>query len=575
MTHVPPSFELPKILADNILTPLYFEERSVLALQDGTIITCDLHARRLSDIRDHIRTSPTLHDGIYFGKNLPIHQVDVTVIEAHFKQSALQGDTDRVSDTDLTDVAKRLKQLQQKAVNLGSSDIHIELYENETQFYARVDGTRVQLEHTIPMHEVGVKLFGYIFNSKAGTKDDDFVESNVNNGLINQLLDCPTNEENGESEERQTQWRASYIPAKGGGKVTMRWLNASKALPKLDDMGLHPGHIEMLKAFCFGNSGLCIIAGKTGSGKSTLIAALLKLFGKDKSVMTLEDPPEFDQDIPQTHVTPNQHAEGNETVRGFNFYSKVLLRHDVDVELHGEVRDHQGAMEVTRKGETGQIMFTTLHTSSAMGIGHTLTEQLHVPAAVVAAPDLMRIWAYQTLVRTLCPHCKMRHQEAKGYYGEQGLEKQFESLENQATKILGSLGQGERYKHPDGCEHCTEGEKGRTALFEIIKLDDEDRAFILNKDYLGWQTALKAKGFKNVRDHAISKIKAGDIDIKTANQKVAHLIQIKTQDIYQSLNYGEDDEGNNVEDIDLLTAPYLDSPLINTIHKPIEEEICS
>lgn len=548
MTQSMDAFTLPDVLTDNTLTTFYFEERSTLALKNGTIITCDINALRLKDIREHIRTTASLHDGLFVGKNLPIKQVDSSVIDEYFERSQLATQSNQHVDSDDTDVSLRLKRLQQKAVNLGSSDIHIELYEQETQFYARVDGRRVQLEHTIPMHEVGEKLFGYIFTAKADTTDNDFVTMTPNNGQIEQLLDCPIHQdaphEEGEvkTEQRLTQWRVSYIPTKGGGKVTLRWLNASRTIPPLDAMGLHPGHITLLKDFCFGNSGLCMIAGKTGSGKSTLIAALLKLFGKDKSVHTLEDPPEFNLGVPQTHATPNQTVNDETFVRGFNYYSKVLLRHDVDVELHGEVRDNKGAMEVTRKGETGQILFTTLHTSSAAGIGHTLTEQLHVPAAVVAAPDLMRIWAYQTLVRTLCPHCKMSEAVAKTYYDNQGKPHHAAKLIAQSQQICGEQSPGVFFKHPEGCKHCVEGEKGRTALFEIIVLDDEDRAFILNKDYLGWQAALKAKGFKNVRDHAISKIKAGLIDIETASQKVSHLIPVQTQAQYQLLDYGETTE---------------------------------
>jgi general secretion pathway protein E len=539
MTQSMDAFTLPDVLTDNTLTTFYFEERSTLALKNGTIITHDIHALRLKDIREHIRTNTSLHNGLFVGQNLPIKQVDSSVINEYFERSQLATQSNQHIDSDDTDVSQRLKRLQQKAVNLGSSDIHIELYEQETQFYARVDGRRVQLEHTIPMHEVGEKLFGYIFTAKADTTDNDFVTMTPNNGQIAQLLDCPVDKEIGKTEQRLTQWRASYIPTKGGGKITLRWLDASKTIPPLESMGLHPGHITLLKDFCFGNSGLCMIAGKVGSGKSTLIAALLKLFGKDKAVHTLEDPPEFNLGIPQTHATPNQKVNDEEFVRGFNYYSKVLLRHDVDVELHGEVRDNKGAMEVTRKGETGQILFTTLHTSSAMGIGHTLTEQLHVPAAVVAAPDLMRIWAYQTLVRTLCPHCKMDIDTASAYYDSQGKNNAFSKLMKQSQQVCGKQAQNVFFKHPEGCKHCVEGEKGRTALFEIIVLDDEDRAFILNKDYLGWQAVLKAKGFKNVRDHAISKIKAGMIDIETASQKVAHLIPVQSQAQYQLLDYGE------------------------------------
>ncbi|MEE1981518.1 GspE/PulE family protein [Shewanella xiamenensis] len=527
-----------EIIVSPKLKMWYYQGRNVIALTNGTIITSDLHAEKLSDIREYIRTSPDICGGKFYGQLLPVKLTTPEIIEQRLEESSLLLDqkTEKLVDTE---VAQHLTELMQKAVNLGSSDIHIELYEAETQFFARVDGRRVYLQNTIPLHAVGLRLFGYIFTSEAVDKDDDFFVKKINNGKIEKLLDCPT--EDGRTERRETLWRAAYIPTKGGGKLTMRWVNANKKIPPLNKMGLEPAHIAMLTAFCEGNSGLMIMAGKTGSGKSTLIAALLKLFGKDRSLHSLEDPPEFDNGIPQTHVTPSQKKGGDELL-GFGFYSKALLRHDVDVELHGEVRDHAGAMEVTRKGETGQIMFTTLHTSSAVGIGHTLTEQLHVPVAVVAAPDLMRVWAYQTLVRTLCDHCKMSEDSARAFYKENAMEGIFETKLTHTVALVGeSQRQKVRYLNPQGCPHCTEGEKGRTALFEIIALDDEDRGFIQRKDYLGWNTALRNKGFKTVRDHAIHKILLGMIDIDTASRKVANLIPVATKTIYAQLNYEEAD----------------------------------
>ena len=526
------------IIVSHKLKMWYYQGRNVIALTNGTIITSDFRAEKLSEIREHIRTNPDICQGRFFGQSLPIKLTTPDVIEKLLERGSLllEHKSEKLVDTE---VAQHLTELMQKAVLLGSSDIHIELYETETQFFTRVDGRRIYLQNTIPLHAVGLRLFGYIFTSLAVDTDDDFFIKKINNGKIEMILDCPTDDKM--TERRETLWRIAFIPAKGGGKVTMRWLNANKKIPPLTKMGLEPGHISILKAFCEGNSGLMIMAGKTGSGKSTLIAALLKLFGKDRSLHALEDPPEFDNGIPQTHVTPSL-KKGGDDLLGFNFYSKALLRHDVDVELHGEVRDHDGAMEVTRKGETGQIMFTTLHTSSAAGIGHTLTEQLHVPLAVVAAPDLMRIWAYQTLVRTLCNHCKMTEDAARAFYIKNNEEHIFDAKLVQTIALVGESKRSKvLYMNPLGCSHCTQGEKGRTALFEVIALDDEDRGFIQRKDYLGWNVALKNKGYKTVRDHAIHKILNGMIDIDTASRKVANLIPIATQTIYAQLNYDEVD----------------------------------
>lgn len=89
------------------------------------------------------------------------------------------------------------------------------------------------------------------------------------------------------------------------------------------------------------------------------------------------------------------------------------------------------------------------------------------------------------------------------------------------------------YKHPKGCSHCVEGEKGRTAVAEILYLDDEDRQFLSKQLYLDWADALKKKGYKTVRDHAITKIAQGIIDIETASGKVNDLLPKTASAVYE------------------------------------------
>ncbi|GIU51286.1 exonuclease SbcC [Shewanella sairae] len=517
------------IIIDATLKTWYFEERKVLALTTGEIITSDYNASNLNKIADYIQQSETLNNGQYLGQHLPIRLVDQTQIDIRFSDVVALQQHSELKEEVLSDIGARFKHLQQRAVDLGSSDIHIELYEHEVQFYARVDGRRITLAETMPEHNHGEQLFAYIFTSKATSKDDDYVASKPNNGQLEQLLLCPS-DDGKTKQSRLTLWRASYIPIKGGGKVTLRWLNGQQYIPKLESLGWTTGHIAALRQFLNSPSGVCALAGKTGSGKTTAIASIISEIQKVRSVHTLEDPPEFNLGIPQTAVTVDKNTD---TKSGFASYSKVLLRHDVEVELHGEIRDHPGAMEVTRKGETGQLIFTTIHTSSATGIAHTLTEQFKVPASVVSAPGLMGIWAYQTLVRTLCPHCKLNHEEALAAYDTHELGDEWLRANDAInTLIEPEYREDVMWRNPDGCEHCYEGEKGRTALLEMIVLDDEDRHFILNKDYLGWQVALETKGYKTVRDHALSKIKGGEIDLLTAAGKVNQLIPQSSTDIY-------------------------------------------
>lgn len=527
------------VLSDKVLIPLYFEERKSVALSDGTILTSDFDAKKISQIRDYITASRTLNGGVLFGKPTTVKKVSTSEIEHYL--SLLESQSSGSSSAKMTDSepSKRLHEYLQSGVEKWCSDIHIEVHENSTVIYARVDGRRILLSE-IPDPSYGEQIFSFIFNSKASETDADFVAKDANNGHVEEILDCRDisiidGEVSIKKMNRNTRWRVAYVPAKRGGRCTLRWLDASYDIPKLDDMGWTAGHVAVLRNYLDTPSGVCIIAGKTGSGKTTTLASALNEIPVERSVVTLEDPPEFDlKKAIQIQIKPNTPVkEGGEEMRGFSYYSKQTLRHDVDVEMHGEVRDRVGAMELTRKGETGQLMFTTLHTSSAMGIAHTLTEQMHVPAAVIAAPALMRLWIYQTLVRKICPHCCFTIEEATEYYKDKQDPKVSHWLNNIESLCNGQI-QNVRFKNPDGCQKCVEGERGRTAIVEMIVLDDEDREYIIKKDYLGWEKALKAKGFKDVRDHAISKIKAGDIDVVTASGKVNDLLPVTSADIYKT-----------------------------------------
>ena len=517
-----------KLLINATLKTWYYESRSTVISHDGKILTANFDDPKIDVMANYLRTTKGIFNDRFLGFTPIVEAVPLgTISDLLNEQTGTELATQTGNITE-SEVAVRLRGILQFAVTHGSSDIHLEVYEKETRVYARIDGRRVLVGKVIPEHEYGERLFAYIFNSKATEKDTDYIAKDPNNGQMTMtLLD------NGE--RRDTFWRLAYIPAKRGGKCTMRLLNGESSIPKLEEMGWTEGHIKQMRDYLKMPSGICIIAGKTGSGKSTAIASVFSEIHPSRAVHTLEDPPEFELGIMQTQVMPNVKINGEDFFRGFYYYSKLLLRHDIDIELHGETRDHAGAMELMRKGETGQLMFSTLHTSSATGIAHTFSEQMMVPAAVVAAPDLMRLWVYQALVRKLCPHCKFTKEQAIAYHRANGITPEFvEVIEGLPLICDKEEAKGIRFANPEGCSHCTKGEKGRTAVIEMLVLDDEDRHFILNKDYLGWQVALKAKGYKDVRWHAISKIKAGEVDITTASSKVNNILPTSSESVYSS-----------------------------------------
>jgi general secretion pathway protein E len=501
------------------LKSVYFLHKDTALTSLGEIYTCDFESPSVDKIFSLVQKHPELlpnHYGALSVKAIGRAAIE-RIIDTLGEHNQILIDTDT-----LNAVAERVVDMLQEAVLHEASDIHIELYANETRIEARIDGKMMALQPPIKEHEYGKLLFGYLFNKQAEDTRSDFYQNKLNDGRINIEL-------NTKDGRRNTQWRAAYLPAKdNGGQVTLRWLNKSKSVPLLDKIGWETGHVVIMRHFTQSAAGICIIAGQTGSGKSTTIASTLsELKGKGRSINTLEDPVEFDLGIIQSSVV-NQNDEEDLMFT----YAKALLRHDVDIESHGEVRDTKGAMSVCRKGETGQIMFTTMHTSSALGIAHTLNEQMHVPSALIAAPNLMKLWIYQTLVRTLCPHCCLSFADAQPHLsGEQKQKVNTWLVDRNDPTLKNAL----RFKHPDGCERCNQGEKGQTSLVEMIVLDDEDRLFISNKNYLGWSNALLAKGFKPISEHAILKIKRGHIDIFTAAERVDGLLSNSAQSAYQQL----------------------------------------
>lgn len=522
-------------IIDKYLRTLVFEMRCAVAIIENgepVILTSTYEHPKLPTMRDYINKSESLHSGRFVGHTPQVRLVAQATIDDMLEALAENTQSMTQEMQPKSDVANRLKELQQAHVKRKASDTHIEVYANRTEIYFRIDGRRV-LHHEQPDAEYGGELIRYVFMSKAKPKDQDYVETEPNNGRVEEQLRVG-------DINKMTTWRVAYIPTTGLGKMTMRLMDGEDKLA-LEETGLEPEQIKLIRKVINGPSGLLLIAGKTNSGKTNTLASIISEITSDRSIHTLEDPPEGNLGVPQTFVNPGRIRNKTNSVQqeqSFAWYSKLLLRHDVDVEMHGEIRDHAGAMVATRKGETGQLVLASLHCSSAIGVAPTMINQFGVPAAVVASPDLMRLWIYQTLVRKLCPHCKLSSSQARDYYsskaeaeGDSSALDNFERINTYAEQLIPDTSMV-RYKNPRGCSECVEGESGRTAVAELLYLDNSDREFLSKQQYLAWSEALIRKGYKTVRDHAITKIAQGIIDIETAATKVNDLLPETAESVY-------------------------------------------
>jgi general secretion pathway protein E len=229
------------------------------------------------------------------------------------------------------------------------------------------------------------------------------------------------------------------------------------------------------------------VTGPTGSGKtSTLYAALNTINGDEKNIVTIEDPVEYRlQGINQVNVDPNIEL-------GFASGLRAILRQDPDVIMVGEVRDMETAKIAMRAALTGHLVFSTLHTNTAVGAIATLGQMGIEPYMVVSAISGV---ISQRLVRALCQECK------------KAFTPKSDVLAN--LKITGST--RKRMFRAVGCPACLQtGYHGRTGLFELMPMNEKIGGAILSRQSEGDIVArAREAGCASLLDNAIRKLYEG------------------------------------------------------------------
>jgi len=286
--------------------------------------------------------------------------------------------------------------------------------------------------------------------------------------------------------------RVSTVPTVYGEKIVMRIQEAEKYLNvKLEDLGFEPDDLEKFRKAIWTPWGMILVTGPTGSGKTTtLYAALMERNSPDVNIMTAEDPVEVS--IPGL----NQ-VQINEKI-GVTFANvlRAFLRQDPDIILIGEIRDTETAEIGIRAALTGHLVFSTLHTNDAPSSITRLVDMGIEPFLVGSSVILI---VAQRLVRKLCPRCKL-----------------VDDTPREALYRLGVLQSPDEnitiYKaNPKGCEHCNgSGYKGRTAVHEILEVDEEMRKLIIkgatSEDI---RDLARKKGMRTLYETGVLKVRKG------------------------------------------------------------------
>jgi type IV pilus assembly protein PilB len=256
---------------------------------------------------------------------------------------------------------------------------------------------------------------------------------------------------------------------------------------ELEKLGMQALERERFRSAFRRSHGAVLATGPTGSGKSTsLYAALGELNTIEKSIVTIEDPVEYEiEGITQLQVNPKA---------GLTFANglRSMMRADPDILMVGEIRDRDTAQIAIEGALTGHMVLSTLHTNDAPSAITRLIEMGIEPFLIASAIDCI---VAQRLARTLCSHCKKRTVLSAKVLRDHGLP---------TTDDI------EAYE-PVGCARCGGmGYRGRVGLFEVMTLSDEIRALTLKRGSANEIAAVAvSEGMRRLREDGLDKVKAG------------------------------------------------------------------
>jgi type II secretion system protein E len=354
-----------------------------------------------------------------------------------------EGDTDLDNAAEDASIIRFVNQVLRDAIELRASDIHLEPFEDEFRIRYRIDGdlqevpVPPQLKKFQPAIVSRVKILSHLNIAEKRLPQDGRIKIRI--------------------DDAEVDIRVSIIPMLHGEAVVMRLLRQNATLRGLRDIGMATREVECFERVLQLPHGIILVTGPTGSGKtSTLYTALAAINDSVRKIITIEDPVEYQlKGVNQIQVNEKS---GLTFARGL----RSILRHDPDVVLIGEIRDHETAEIAVQASLTGHLVFSTLHTNDAPGALTRLVDMGVEPYLV--ASSLEAVLA-QRLVRVLCKHCKQPDTSAAAttFKEQAGIPA--------STVIYRSV----------GCRECRNtGFYGRHAIFEWMDTDEEIRKMILN-----------------------------------------------------------------------------------------------
>lgn len=460
---------------------------------------------------------------------------------------------------------KQATDLFQDAVDAGASDLHIEVRQTKTLIRARINGTLSPFAEAKSLgtymlaEEDGWELCRSIFNSLSGVGGKPFNPKKTQDTLV--VVKSPR-------DNTTIRVRVATAPSEPEGfDMVMRLLvvkDTSKPLT-LNQLGYQKKQREMIEEGIAQGVGVTIVAGTTGSGKSTTLQNILKAEIQSKNnnikVITVEDPPEYF--IPGATQIPVVRDDGDAKA-AFKNALKASMRMDPDVIMIGEVRDEQSAELLIEAVQTGHKVMSTIHAGSALAIIPRL-ENLGVDREVLGDTEFISALIYQKLFPVICPHCSIslkdgiipskkpiekiliensltnmeaiqtakkkypnvpliralqdmglldlkRAERAIEIFAKENNEEDNEKFLKRIASIAGNIHEHDIRFKGEGCEHCKDGISGRTVVSEVVRPDMRLRELITEgKNTEVFKYWKKNLGGKLAREDAYDKMLQGKL----------------------------------------------------------------
>jgi type IV pilus assembly protein PilB len=431
---------MPLSLKNNVLTVAMADPQNVAALDDlRNFLGVDVRGAVSNEL--HVTQAIERY---YAERHESIEDVITGLEKDKPDEEEETGGFDLASLEEMASAApirKLLNMVLLLAIKDQASDIHFEPFEEEFKIRVRADGVLYEMvpppRHLATAIVSRIKVMADLDISERRLPQDGRIELNVGGNSVD--------------------LRVSTLPTLFGESVVMRVLDRTVVQLDLNKIGMDPNTLTRFRKIITRPNGIVLVTGPTGSGKTTtLYSALNELNDVSTKIITTEDPIEYDiEGLVQVPIN----ADIDVT---FATVLRAILRHDPDVILVGEMRDHETSEIGIQSALTGHLVFSTLHTNDAPSAITRLRDMGVQPFLITATLEAILA---QRLVRKICTECRS----------------QFEPSDELLMELQLPIAQARKYKfyYGRGCQRCNNtGYKGRSGIYELLDVNDDVRDMI-------------------------------------------------------------------------------------------------